>query len=124
MHEGIAENFVVFNTSGTKNRVGSAHCRGNARPENAKETWCLKADPISTTGEALAIRRLAKAEGWSSVTVVTNRLHTRRVRTNLEQCTDLEFKVVPVDKIDFPRAPVQVAREIVGYIKFWLTDPC
>ena len=122
--DGFSENFVVSNSSGTRDKVGSAHCRGDARPESAKETWCLKADPVTTTGEALAIGRLAEAKGWTSVTAVTNRPHTRRVRTNLEQCTDLEVQVVSVEEIDTTRAPVYVVREVAGYIKFWLNDPC
>ena len=122
--DGFSENFVVSNSSGIRDKVGFAHCRGGARPENAKETWCLKADPVTTTGEALAIGRLAEAKGWTSVTAVTNRPHTRRVRTNLEQCTDLEVQVVSIEEIDTTRARVYVVREVAGYIKFWLNDPC
>lgn len=72
----------------------------------------------------MAIGRLAEAKGWTSVTAVTNRPHTRRVRTNLEQCTDLEVQVVSIEEIDTTRAPGYVVREVAGYIKFWLNDPC
>ena len=124
IEEGISEFFVVSNSSGPEDKVGYAHCHGNSRPESATETWCMKSDPVTTTGEALAIDKLAKLEGWTSVTAVTNRPHNRRVRTNLERCTDLEYSVVSIDEVDVTRAPIRIAREIAGYIKFWLTNPC
>ena len=64
IEDGVAENFVVSNSSGPKDEVGYAHCHGNSRPESATETWCMKSDPVTTTGEALAIDQLAKEEGW------------------------------------------------------------
>ncbi|GJN42017.1 hypothetical protein CAT723_04960 [Corynebacterium ammoniagenes] len=122
--QGVSQHFVVSNSSGSKDKVGSEHCRGDSRPQSAEDVWCLQADPLTTTGEAVALDELAKKEGWASVTAVTNRPHTRRVRTNLEQCTDLNVEVVPIDEIDILRAPTQVAREIGGYIKFLITNPC
>lgn len=121
---GMAPNFVVSNPSGTRDRVGSAHCRGARRPEAATATWCLQPEPVTTTGEALTIGRLAEKESWSSATVVTSRLHARRVHTMLRQCTDLDVTVVYVDYIDQDIVVHQVLHEIGGYIKFWATNPC
>ena len=59
-----------------KDKVGSEHCRGDARPKLAEGIWCLHADPVTTTGEAMTIGELAKKEGWTSVTAVTDRPHT------------------------------------------------
>lgn len=124
VERGVSQNFVVSNPSGVKDKVGSEHCRGDARPKSAEGIWCLHADPVTTTGEAMTIGELAKKEGWTSVTAVTDRPHTRRVRTNLEQCTDLNVEVVPIDEIDVLRAPSRVAREVGGYIKYLVTNPC
>ena len=124
IEDGVAENFVVSNSSGPKDEVGYAHCHGNSRPESATETWCMKSDLVTTTGEALAIDQLAKEEGWSSVTAVTNRPHNHRVRTNLDRCTDLDYTVVSIDDFNVTSAPARIAREIGGYIKFWLANPC
>lgn len=124
IENGVSENFVVSNPSGPRDKVGYAHCQGRSKPESATEIWCMKSDPVTTTGEALAIDKLAKQEGWTSVIAVTNRPHNHRVRTNLERCTDLEYSVVSIDDVNVTRAPVQIAREIGGYLKFWLTDPC
>jgi uncharacterized SAM-binding protein YcdF (DUF218 family) len=124
VEQGVAQNFVVSNPSGARDKVGAEYCRGDSRPESAEDVWCLRADPITTTGEAVALGELAEKEGWTSVIAVTNRPHTRRVRTNLEQCTDLNVEVFPVHEMDILRAPTQVAREVGGYIKFFLTNPC
>lgn len=40
----------------------------------------LPAEPDNTAQEAAAFRRLAAAEGWRRVTIVTSKLHTRRAR--------------------------------------------
>lgn len=80
--------------------------------------------PVTTSGEAMAIDKLAKQEGWTSVTAVTDRPHNRRVRTNLERCTDLYYSVVSIDDFNITSATARIAREIGGYIKFWASNPC
>lgn len=124
IEDGVSENFVVSNPSGANGKVGYAHCQGSSKPESATATWCMKPRPVTTTGEALSIDKLAKEEGWVSVTAVTNRPHNHRVRTNLEHCTDLDYSVVSIDEVNFSQVPVQIAREIGGYLKFWMTNPC
>ncbi|GJN42019.1 hypothetical protein CAT723_04980 [Corynebacterium ammoniagenes] len=84
----------------------------------------MQPKPGTTTGEALTMEKLAEEEGWASVAVVTNRPHARRVRTNFEQCTELDTIVIPVDDVDIARVPIHVARELAGYIKFWINSPC
>ncbi|WP_443339576.1 YdcF family protein [Corynebacterium casei] len=124
IEDGVSENFVVSNTSGPEDKIGHAHCNGSSRPENATEIWCMKSDPATTTGEALAIGKLAEQKGWSSVTAVTDRPHNHRVRTNLKRCTDLDYSVVSIDDFNITSAPARIAREIGGYIKFWVSNPC
>lgn len=124
IEQGISENFVVSNTSGPLDKVGYSHCNGEDRPSGASETWCMKSDPVTTTGEALAIDKLAKEEGWTSVIAVTDRPHNHRVRTNLDRCTDLESSVVSIDAFNITQAPARIVREIGGFLKFWVTRPC
>lgn len=57
----------------------------------------------------MAIDKLAKQEGWTSVTAVTERPHNRRVRTNLERCTDLYYSVVSIDDFNITSAPARIA---------------
>lgn len=124
IEEGISQNYVVSNPLGTKDKVGSAHCRGVDMPENALHTWCLGPEPVTTTGEALTMGKLAEAQGWTTATVVTNRTHARRVSTMFEQCTNLDATVIYRDYIQKKIVKDQVLHEIGGYIKFWLTNPC
>lgn len=121
---GAAPNFVVSNPSGIRDRVGTAHCRGARRPAAAVETWCLKPEPVTTTGEALTMGKLAEEQNWESATMVTNRPHARRVGAMFRHCTSLEVSVVYVDEIDREIIVDQVLHEMGGFIKLWLTDPC
>lgn len=121
---GISQDFVVSNPSGSKARVGSAYCRGAKQPPKAKRVWCMRPDPVSTVGEAVTVGKMAESEGWTTLTVVTNRPHTHRVRTIFRECTGLDVTVVYVASIDREEMPYRVAREIGGYLKFWFTSPC
>jgi hypothetical protein len=47
---------------------------------------CFTPEEVSTRGEAYAVRELAEVESWDSITVVTSRHHTFRVRYIFEQC--------------------------------------
>lgn len=124
VEEGISQNYVVSNPLGNKDRVGSAHCRGADRPAAAVESWCLRPEPVTTTGEALTMGELAAAQGWTTATVVTNRTHARRVSTMFEQCTNLDATVIYRNYIQKEIVKDQVLHEIGGYLKFWLTNPC
>lgn len=124
VEKGVSSNFVVSNPNGLRDVNGSLHCRGTARPRDAEETWCLRPEPVTTVGEARAVEALANREGWSSVTVVTNRPHARRAHTVFAQCTDLDLAVVPIDHVVWDRVRFHITWEIGGYLKFWLTNPC
>ena len=124
VEDGVASNFVISNPSGDGEPIGYSHCAGDKMPESATETWCMEPVPGTTMGEAKTVGSLAQKENWQSLTVVTNRPHTRRVRMTFERCTTLNISVVPIDDVDVVRASVHIAREIAGFIKFWVTDPC
>jgi len=47
---------------------------------------CQRAQPYSTQGEARMIARLAKADSWRGVDVVTSRFHVFRARLLIERC--------------------------------------
>lgn len=124
VNEGKSPNFVVSNPGGGKDRVGSQHCRGEDLPEAAIRVWCMRPNPVTTTGEAMTIAKLAKEQGWTTLTAVTNRPHARRVHTIFERCTNLDVTVVPVDQVDMTQIPYLVAWEIGGYLKYWVSNPC
>lgn len=119
----VADHLVVSNPSGPRDEAGYSLCAGANQPIGT-ETWCLDPEPTTTTGEAQTFDRLAENEGWDTAVVVTNRPHTRRVRVNLDECTEVETTVMSIDGVDWSRAPYHVAREIGGFLKYWITDPC
>lgn len=121
---GISRNFVVSNPLGKRDEVGWSHCLGSKVPENALNSWCLMPDPVTTTGEALAMEELAKSEKWDTATVVTSRVHARRVKTMFNQCTNLDVEVIYVDFIDRYQVQRQLIHEIGGFLKFWIIKPC
>ncbi|MGD7002273.1 YdcF family protein [Corynebacterium halotolerans] len=123
VEDGIADNLVISSWNGSDYEVGRAHCAGPERPEGAR-SQCMKPSPVSTVGEAQTFADLAAEEGWTSAVVVTNRPHTRRVRSVFERCTDLDIQVVNHNWVSKSRIPYHVAREIGGYLKFWATSPC
>lgn len=121
---GVAENLVISNPAGTEDVVGSSYCRGKRAPVEAAGTWCMNPDPVTTIGEALTFGQLAAEQGWSSVAVVTNRPHTRRVRMMFRECTDLDSEVVHIKGVDWAAFPTQMIHEIGGHLKYRLFDSC
>jgi uncharacterized SAM-binding protein YcdF (DUF218 family) len=49
---------------------------------------CPEPHPFSTQGEARMIARLARADGWSRVVVVTSTFHVTRARMLVRRCYD------------------------------------
>jgi uncharacterized SAM-binding protein YcdF (DUF218 family) len=59
-------------------------CRGGAR----FRVLCFRPDPYSTRGEARSVGRLARANRWRSVLVVTSTYHVTRARLLFRRCVD------------------------------------
>ena len=55
---------------------------------------CFDAVPFSTQGEARTIARLARANGWHSVVVVTSTFHVTRAKMLFRRCYAGELAVV------------------------------
>jgi uncharacterized SAM-binding protein YcdF (DUF218 family) len=55
---------------------------------------CFSPDPLTTRGEARAIARLARDEGWDDVLVVTSNYHALRSLTHVRQCSSAEVGMV------------------------------
>lgn len=123
VRSGMADNLVVSNPLGVRGRVGYDLC-ASAGVSGQVETWCLDPLPATTTGEAQTFEVLAQRENWGTAVVVTNRPHHRRVRLNFDRCTSVETTVVSIDYINWRIMPYQTAREVGGFLKFWMVDPC
>lgn len=47
---------------------------------------CFRPDPVTTQGEARAIRELSRENGWQRITVVTDDSHVTRARILIARC--------------------------------------
>jgi len=71
---------------------------------------CFLADPFTTRGEAREVARLAAANHWRHVVVVTSSYHVVRARLLYRRCLDGGVSVVGAD----PRTPLsRLVRSIV-----------
>ena len=55
---------------------------------------CFTPNPATTQGEAQEIRRLAAAQHWNTIIVVTSTYHVSRARMIIERCFDGRLEVV------------------------------
>lgn len=58
---------------------------------------CFRPPGMDTRGEAEVIGSLVKANGWSSIAVVTSSYHVPRAETLVRQCTDAAVTMVASD---------------------------
>jgi uncharacterized SAM-binding protein YcdF (DUF218 family) len=74
------------------------------------EVVCFTPRPDTTRGEARALARLARENGWNEVVLVTSTYHATRARMLLERCFDGRVKVVAASP---PRRPLHWAAAVV-----------
>lgn len=86
---------------------------------------CFVPDPPTTKGEARVLQRMAEAEGWKSVIVVTYLPHISRARYIIEQCYDGELMM---DDAEAALTPFDWAwvylYQTAGYVRAALQDGC
>ena len=102
MSEGYATTLVVSMPDHASDK-GSEDICSASRPYRV---ICFNPDPVTTQGEAKAIKRLSDQYSWNSVTVVTNDFHVARARTLIERCYSKQLYM----------APVRSDRTLVGWV--------
>jgi uncharacterized SAM-binding protein YcdF (DUF218 family) len=60
-----------------------------------RNVTCFRAHPFSTQGEAETVARVARANRWKSLIVVSSRYHLRRAHMLFDRCTDASVQTVP-----------------------------
>ncbi len=81
--EGLAPVLVLSNTGLPGNAAADRLCEDPGE----LPIVCFSPDPLTTRGEARAIARLARDEGWDHVLVVTSNYHALRSLMHLGQCS-------------------------------------
>ncbi|MEC5191000.1 MULTISPECIES: YdcF family protein [unclassified Arthrobacter] len=83
---------VLSHTDTPGNAVADDVCNSSASPST--RLLCFRPGEYDTRGEARAIGRIAKANGWNSITVVTSSYHVARAQRLMQQCTTAEVQMV------------------------------
>jgi uncharacterized SAM-binding protein YcdF (DUF218 family) len=74
------------------------------------EVVCFTPRPDSTRGEARALAKLGRENGWNEVVLVTSTYHVTRARMLLQRCFDGRVEVVAASP---PRQPLHWAGAVV-----------
>jgi uncharacterized SAM-binding protein YcdF (DUF218 family) len=90
VREGVAPVLVVSRDRRPDVTLDDEICSGRIAVRHV----CFEAVPYRTTGEARAIARLARAQGWRRIDVVTSRFHVRRAGIVVRRCVDGEVHMV------------------------------
>jgi uncharacterized SAM-binding protein YcdF (DUF218 family) len=86
MRRGVAPVLVLSSPSRDKKwPTARKICRAPAHAY-AYRVICFEASPYSTQGEARAIARLARANHWTQLAVVTSTFHVTRARMLVRRC--------------------------------------
>jgi uncharacterized SAM-binding protein YcdF (DUF218 family) len=95
IRRGVAPVLAISTVGRTPNWRAAEELCGVGRYSGAR-VLCFDAVPYSTQGEARAMRRLAKENGWRSLVVVTSTFHVTRAKMLFRRCLDIPVHVVGV----------------------------
>ncbi len=90
--EAEAPVLVVSWTDTPGNISADTLCREATFPSSS--LVCFRPADMDTRGEAEVIGKLVKANGWTSIAVVTSSYHVPRSETLIQQCTDATVTMV------------------------------
>jgi len=121
INQGYASNLVISINSPNQRRA-RAVC---AQPPGGVSVTCFTPDPATTQGEAQQIRRLAAAQHWNTVIVVTSTYHVSRARMIIKRCFDGRLEVVAARSHISPLGwAYQFAYQTGGYLKAAINWGC
>jgi uncharacterized SAM-binding protein YcdF (DUF218 family) len=96
-----------------------------AHPPAHAEATCFSPSPATTRGEAEEVARLASANHWTSVIVVTSKYHVSRARMIFDRCLDGQVDVVSAHQTITPlRWAYEYAYQSAGYVRAFLQSGC
>lgn len=117
--------------------VSVPQIKGSSEPEachqkRAYKVVCFRPEPVTTQGEARALKRLSAKYAWESANVLTAQRHVTRARVLLERCNDVEvimtatWRDYPVISLSNPRNTWAYiyAYETAAFIKAALSSDC
>lgn len=87
-----------------------------AESRNGIKVFCVRPDPLTTRGEAIAVRELAIREGWDRIVLVSWRYHLLRAKFIFHQCySDTPGRVGAIAVPGHENLPFAVWQQIFLY---------
>jgi uncharacterized SAM-binding protein YcdF (DUF218 family) len=121
INQGYAGNLVISLNS-PKQREARQVCEA---PPAGVSVTCFTPNPATTQGEAQNIRRLAAAQHWNTIIVVTSTYHVSRARMIIRRCFDGTLEVVAArPHISLLDWAYQFAYQTGGYLKAAISRGC
>lgn len=103
MNKGYAETLVISASPSDEGKPLPSICQ----EKRAYPVVCFSPDPITTQGEARALKRLSEEYAWKGAVVITAQFHVTRTRVLFERCYNGELSVVEhgqdMPLVNFPR---------------------
>jgi uncharacterized SAM-binding protein YcdF (DUF218 family) len=121
--QGLAPDLVLSNPYQPADPVIDGLCTRRQQP--GFTVYCFAPEPRTTLGEGRELRRLAAANGWRTVMVVTSVSHVSRARYIIGKCFDGELEMVgtPTDLSPAGWAWIY-AYHSAGYVKSAIQGDC
>lgn len=91
MEQGHADTLAVSVPSSAANGPTAKICD---EPQSYRVV-CFDPEPVTTRGEARALRDLSETYGWESADVLTAQSHASRTRVLMERCFNGVLQVIP-----------------------------
>jgi len=111
MRRGFAPVLVVSRSHPSGSRLQTEACRGGHR----YRVICFDAHPFSTHGEAEEIGRLARANKWTRLDVVTSQFHVFRARLLVRRCYHGALRMIGAPQ-STKHLPIDVVKESVKLV--------
>ena len=119
MEDGIADHLLINMGTDFDSRAGSVVKEFCDNRPASMDVICIEAYPDSTEGEAESFSRVAEAQGWKSVVVVSTDHHLRRATLWTDRCFSGAVYSVQGDA---PTSKKQVEHEWLGMLAGLLVD--
>lgn len=128
MDQGFGETLAISFPLGQADNPDPAICNES----RAYRIVCFSPDPVTTQGEARALRLLSREHSWKSANVLTMQSHITRARLILERCYEEDLRMVahwqklPVLSLESPQKSwaYRYAYETAAFIKVALNQDC
>ncbi|CAN5502949.1 hypothetical protein BH10ACT8_BH10ACT8_19030 [soil metagenome] len=119
---GYTDNLVLSDVPVNKTTKTTKLC-ADGMP--AVKVTCFLPVPETTQGEARELQKLARANGWKRVMVITSTYHVSRARMIMKRCYDGTLLMVPASRgIGLFQWTYEYFYQTAAYVKAFVSPSC